>query len=437
MKPHRPPPKSSPFRGKPNSREGLGRKNVFMSTNQTNRLKYLLDQFAANSLTEAEFDELFMLIGQGENENEIKAALAADLDAQKPGRYDRLYWAEKFKKTVSLEEFPLLRQTQGQDDKVRRMFPLRRVVVAASIILALGVGSYFIFNTLRQAQSDKQQVTNNQQQDIKAPEANRAMITLANGGKVFLDEVANGELVQQSNVIVTKTADGKIVYSQESVVGSREIQYNTLTNPRGSKVIDMTLSDGSRVWLNAGSSVTYPVAFVVDERKINITGEAYFEISPHLLKGGKKMPFIVSKGDMEVTVLGTHFNVNAYDDEADIKVTLLEGSVKVSNGSASDFLKPGQQAQITTAIKVVNAVVVEQVVAWKNGLFQFNRGSLQEVMRQIARWYDVDVTYEGIIPERQFGGKINRDANASQVLKILEESKVNFRIEGKKIFVMK
>lgn len=191
------------------------------------------------------------------------------------------------------------------------------------------------------------------------------------------------------------------------------------------------LADGSHVWLNTGSSVTYPVAFGKNERKVFVTGEAYFEVAHDASR-----PFIVKKADMEITVLGTHFNVNAYDDENSIRVTLLEGAVKVKKGHASEMLSPGQQAEVVnTGIAVANTVNTEAVMAWKNGYFHFGNTGIAELMKQLARWYDIDIVYKGEVPQRAFGGEISRNANLSQILNILNESNVKCRLEGKKLII--
>jgi ferric-dicitrate binding protein FerR (iron transport regulator) len=211
------------------------------------------------------------------------------------------------------------------------------------------------------------------------------------------------------------------------------VDYNTLSNPRGSKVISLTLSDGTRVWLNAGSSLRYPASFASSavNREVKITGEAYFEVAHDASK-----PFIVSKNDVSVTVLGTHFNVNAYDDESDIKITLLEGSVRVNKGSNTGLLKPGQQAQVSSSVKVLNNTDVEQVMAWKNGKFSFNGSDIKTVMRELARWYDVNVEYKDEIKETFFV-KLDRNTNMSNVFRILQTTgAVHFKIEGKKVTVM-
>jgi len=319
-----------------------------------------------------------------------------------------------------------------EDTKVRRLFPWKRVAAAAVILLLLSVGGYFYFNN-----SEKQIAkTETQQQrfknDVTAPGRANATVTLIDGKTVALDSFANGTLATQGNVRVIKTADGKIIYQPSSNGSQTTLQYNTLSNPKGSKVIDMTLGDGSRVWLNAGSSVTYPVAFSGNERKVKITGEAYFEVAHNAA-----MPFKIQKGEAEVTVLGTHFNINAYDDEDAIRVTLLEGSVKTSIGNGqSATLIPGQQAQITSDIKVVNNIDIEQVMGWKNGKFVFGESmGLTEIMRQVSRWYDVDIEYNTNI-NQSFGGSISREVNVSKVLEKFElTGRVHFVIEGRKVTV--
>jgi ferric-dicitrate binding protein FerR (iron transport regulator) len=196
----------------------------------------------------------------------------------------------------------------------------------------------------------------------------------------------------------------------------------------------VVLADGSKVWLNAESSITFPTAFIGKERNVEIKGEAYFEVAHNA-----QMPFNVKVKNMTVQVLGTHFNVNAYDDENWIKTTLLEGSIKVSKGSDSKIIKPGEQAQTENgdnSLIAVQAVDPDEVVAWKNGLFHFNNAGLPEVMHQLSRWYDVDVVYNGPVPKRKFGGEMQSNLKLSQVLELLEKNEVNFKIEGKKIIVM-
>lgn len=334
----------------------------------------------------------------------------------------------------------LLRETRN-DGKVRKI--VKRWAVAASIVLMMGLGTYVLFFN-KPAKQDEIVRTPVVPNDVKAPEANRAMITLADGRKIYLDSVGGGQLAVQSNVKLMKTTDGKIAYEGSST--SINVTYNTLTNPRGSKVIDMTLADGSRVWLNAGSSITYPVAFISNERKVTITGEGYFEIeaSPNPSEGEGKRKFIVESRGVTTEVLGTHFNVNAYDDESDIKVTLLEGSVKVAlasprnDGQKSEkIIKPGEQvmASINGQLAIRKDADIEEVMAWKNGYFNFKSLNIEAIMKQISRWYDIDVSYDGNVGKETFSGIVKRNSNVSQVLEIIKQGGVEFKIERKKITI--
>jgi transmembrane sensor len=321
----------------------------------------------------------------------------------------------------------------AEQPKLVRMGGWKRWAAAASIVAILGTGSYFLFFHKTGGQPAP---VAEQAKDVKAPQTNRAMVTLANGDKVYLDSAGEGQLASQGSVKLVKLADGKISY--EPVVNSSEpgpMIYNTLTNPRGSKVIDMTLSDGSHVWLNAGSSVTYPVSFTGKVRDVRITGEAYFEVAHD---AGK--PFEVSKEDMHVTVLGTHFNVNAFDDEPVIKVTLLEGSVMVGNGEMRKELKPGQQAQLVPLassgeIKVLTEANIEEVMAWKEGYFHFEQADLRTILREFSRWYDVEVKYEGTVTDRKFFGVVKRSNSLQKVLEMLQDNNIVYRVEGEKLIV--
>jgi len=309
-----------------------------------------------------------------------------------------------------------------------RIFTLRRVAVAASIIVMLGLGTYFLFFQKSKLQKDIASTRDSLPDDIAAPKNNKAMITLADGRKVALDSLVNGTLVVQGHVKVVKTADGQIVYN-----GSADaIEYNTLFNPRGSKVQPLTLSDGTRVWLNSESSIRFPTAFAGAERNVEITGEAYLEVTKDATK-----KFIVAASGVTTEVLGTHFNVNTYSDEGRIKITLLEGSVKVTKGASVSFLQPGQQAQVRTDVKVLSQVNIPEVMAWKNGVFIMNKADIGTIMRQVARWYDAEIVYENGIPEGTITGEVPRILHLSEVLKVYEHSGVHFKIEGKKIVVMK
>jgi len=317
-----------------------------------------------------------------------------------------------------------------------------RIAAAAAILIALSIGIYFIrFN----AGSETAAAINNkkptQVRDVAPPANTNAVLTLADGTKIVLDNAQNGSLAVQGNVNIVKLADGKIAYSKAPQASTRPelqskeipITYNTLTVPRGSKVVTITLTDGTEVWLNAESSLKYPTAFIGNERKVQITGEAYFEVAHN-----EAMPFKVQKDEAEVQVLGTHFNINAYDDESAMKITLLEGAVKIRNSVALAMLAPGQQAQLNKNGQIIlnREADVEQAIAWKNGLFDFDNADITDIMRQLSRWYDIDVMYDGKIPEGHYIGSIRRQVNISEVLRMIElAGGIEFTIEGKKIIV--
>lgn len=261
------------------------------------------------------------------------------------------------------------------------------------------------------------------------PGGNKAVLYLAGGQAITLDTAGNGAIASQGNVQVIKLDSGQLAYQGAGTSG--EVQYNTLATPRGGQ-FRIILPDGSSVWLNAASSLRFPTAFNGKERKVELRGEAYFEIAKNPEK-----PFRVQVKDMTVQVLGTHFNVMAYDDEASVRTTLLEGAVKVQQGAHTLNMRPGQQVSAHPAgnMTIQDGIDVEEVVAWKNGYFHFNHESLPGVMRQIGRWYDAEIAYEGEVPDREFGGKIARSSSVKDVMKILELSNVRYRIDGKKIIV--
>jgi ferric-dicitrate binding protein FerR (iron transport regulator) len=304
-------------------------------------------------------------------------------------------------------------------------------LAAAAVIILVATGSYLLLNRTNNEQS----VAKNPQPVINdiTPGGNKAILTLADNTQIILDSAANGTLTQQGNAKVSKLDNGQLTYNSLNEKPT-EIIYNTVTTPRGGQY-QLTLSDGSKVWLNAASSLRFPASFVGKERKVELTGEAYFEVAKNA-----SMPFKVDvAGKGEVEVLGTHFNINSYADEATINTTLLEGKVKVSSVQNSQLLIPGQQAQLNAKgqISLNRNPDIEEVIAWKNGKFQFGESAdIATIMRQISRWYDVDVEYKGTITDH-FGGTISRNVNVSKVFEMLEMTgSVKFQVEGKKVIVM-
>jgi transmembrane sensor len=274
--------------------------------------------------------------------------------------------------------------------------------------------------------------------DIEAGE-NKAILTLGDGSKIILDDAKNGILANQGGNSVLKAAEGEVIYSFLSEVKdlltedeNAPVIYNTIETPKGGK-FQIKLPDGSKVWLNAASSLRFPTVFNGSKRQVELKGEAYFEVSPD-----KSKIFEVNTRNQVVQVLGTHFNINAYLDEPTVNTTLLEGSVRVSDlrTNISQLLKPGEQSQLSEQIEVINLKNTNEAVAWKEGYFQFDEADIKTVMRQIERWYDVSVVYEGDLPNYRFGGEIERNLSLLQVLKVLEKTKVHFRLEGREVIVM-
>lgn len=329
-------------------------------------------------------------------------------------------------KLAAMRSLTAIRQKTGLDGyvvpfKSNRIW--KRVAAAAAILLVCSITGYLLLNKHTPPQQSAQI-----KYDI-APGANKATLTLANGREIVLTDAKNGKLAAEDKTMITKTADGQLVYSGTD--NNNDLAYNTMSTPRGGQYT-LTLSDGTVVILNAASSLKYPASFTGNERKVELTGEAYFEVAHN-----KAKPFKVVTNGQTVEVLGTHFNIMAYNDEAEIKTTLLEGAVKLSDQHDAILLKPGQQGYISkesSKFKAVN-VDVSEITAWKDGLFVFNGTDLHSLMRQLSRWYDVEVVYEPGVKDDVFFGKIRRKSNLSKVLKILELGDVHFSIEGRKLIV--
>jgi ferric-dicitrate binding protein FerR (iron transport regulator) len=270
--------------------------------------------------------------------------------------------------------------------------------------------------------------------DIPAPTGSRTTLTLAGGQKITLDSVAAGMLAQQGAATVAKAGGSALSYR----VAAKEdqaipIMYNTLTTARGGQT-QVTLADGSKVWLNAASSLRFPTTFSGSDRSVELTGEAYFEIAPR-----PDRPFIVRVNGTAVEVLGTRFDIMAYTDEEKQQTTLLEGAVRVSRGSTGRLLRPGQQAVLDTAVGTVTVksdVDEEAVLAWKNGYFEFDGLDIQAVMRQVSRWYNVRIVYQGAPPAGHFFGVVNRTSNVSDVLKIFQQANIHYTISKDQITVL-
>ncbi|HEY8957664.1 FecR family protein [Chitinophaga sp.] len=407
-----------------------------------NRLTYLLGQAMQRSATDTELQELITLIREDNNGSitrEVEAMLLKQLPDTATAGYDMNYWDDIASRILTADkpesEDDNSTEETGLSPAVIRLNPWRWISAAAAVMV-LSFGFYWF---LRPAARKPTTIASSQVSNDVTPGGNKAMLVLADGTEIPLDSTANKALTQQGNTSIIQPAGGQLLYTQQT--GGPEnvdlVQYNTLRTPRGGQ-FQVTLPDGTKAWLNAASSLKYPVAFKGTSRQVELTGEAYFEVAHN-----KAMPFkvMVRTGQydsMEVAVLGTQFNIMAYADETLVKTTLLEGAVKVSSSGVSKQLAPGQGAYLDRqhhTLALQQQVDTEEAVAWKNGLIQLDGNDITSIMRMIARWYDVDVIYTAPVPAH-FRGIIPRNVPVSQVLKMMEMTgEVHFEIKGKQIIV--
>lgn len=392
--------------------------------------QYLVDRYFSNTITQSELASLLEMARSARDEDMLAAALLEQWE--KAGRQstgllakDRL---DSFMIKAGISDLPVITRRRQQRPWLK---------YAAVLLLAAGATSYFLV-VQRNSRPATGKIARNAipaTHELR-PGIDGAVLTLADGRTIVLDSAANGLLAVQGQTHVVNKGSA-ISYQATGHAGEAPL-LNTLTTARG-KQYRLDLSDGTKVWLNAASSIRFPAVFGAAERRVEVSGEVYFEVAQQ-----QNAPFIVRfKGapgqSGEVQVLGTSFNINAYEDENIVRTSLLEGRVKlVSETGLSKLLAPGEQALLggPAGLQVTREVDMDAVVAWKNGYFSFDNADLSTVMRQVARWYDVEIAYAGAIPDRRFGGEIARHSNGTEVLKILEESDVHFKIEGKKIIVL-
>jgi transmembrane sensor len=304
------------------------------------------------------------------------------------------------------------------------------ISAAAAIIILNIIGLDFWTEKLTQPSV---QIASEKVEPILSPGGNKAVLTLANGQRIVLDTINNGIIEKNESFEINKTEDGQLVYHafDRNYKNARNGDFNIVSTPRGGEY-RIILPDGSKVWLNAASSLKFPGVFKRNVREVELDGEAYFEIAKR-----SAMPFKVRSGNTEIEVLGTHFNLKAYSNQKVIKTTLVEGSVKINEGKSSVLLKPGQQArQAGGNITILNNVDIEEQVAWKDGLFVFKDASIEEVMSQVSSWYDLDIIFEGKIPEKYLTGKVSRSVNATEIMNLLNYAGVKFKITGENIVIM-
>lgn len=415
----------------------------------SDRIQYLLQKFFRNEYTAEEKEELALWIDTIGNEDEWKSQLE-DVWNQYPvmEKMDPLK-VESVLKKIFEEEKATLNFPSRKKSRINGMFRVSVMAAAvAGLLITLSimyVNKHFRPKTI--IESARQTLT---KEDI-TPGGNKAVLLLANGKKILLDSAENGSLAQLGNTRIVKLQNGQLTYTNAGAatnpLPAEAIHFNTLRTPPGGQY-QIVLPDGTKVWLNAASSIKFPTAFATNQRQVEISGEAYFEVAKN-----PASPFTIqiisSHGAPEanVFVLGTSFNINAYEDESAIKTTLSEGKVKVESltntqlaeGKQTDGTQifPGEQVLIdkTGKLSVAKKVDLEEVTAWKNGRFDFEGNDIESVMRQIARWYNVDVKYENTI-SAHFMGTISRDVNLSEVLKMLEVTgTVKFKVERRTVSV--
>lgn len=380
------------------------------------RLEHLFERWFNNETTPAESEELQQLLEQ------------PDADRQLPPLLKKAWEEMQSTAVYTTAEKDALANRILRKAAPRRTVRQRYYWAAAAVACLITGGAIWASLQRSAAPGPVIATVSDTTLDV-SPGKQGALLTLAGGQTIVLDSLGNGLVANQGGTQVVLN-NGRLLYDANA---AESVSYNTIRTPRGRKFM-LVLPDETKVWLNAASSIRYPTAFTGNERSVEITGEAYFEVAKN-----KARPFSVNVNDqVRVVVLGTHFNIKAYDNEASANTTLLEGAVMIASGGKEQRIKPGQQARVSNgAIRVVNDVDMQQVIAWKDGYFNFNGTSLQDVMRQLERWYDIDVHYQGNIPHLTFDGELPVTLQLSQVLKILHKVEVKYRIEeGKRLIIL-
>ncbi len=409
---------------------------------QSQHIRYLLDRYIRGELTGKEQQELEELFQDSEQQLVVQDELARLMqeDAGASGEdmgevVETAVWEPVLQRVLSVDKTVGERDIRVAGERgVVRTFRIgwRRWAVAAILLLLVGGGT--ILFLVRRKTGPVMAVAIAPAAKVIVPGSNKAILTLANGQQIVLNNAQNGMIGQQGGTRVIKLDSGKLAYNSGNgeEKSADAVLYNTITTPRGGQY-QITLPDETKVWLNAESSLRFPTAFTGKDREVQLSGEAYFEV-----RADKSKPFLVKSGSAETRVLGTHFNIMAYGDEGPVRTTLLEGVVSMGQEEQSALLQPGEQGQFDPnkgiiATRVVNTTAV---VAWKDGYYYFDRTPVQSVMRQIARWYDVEIVYEGAVPKDEIVGKIPRTAYVSEVLHVMELIGIRFKIEGRKIVVL-
>ncbi|MHA4807788.1 FecR family protein [Flavitalea flava] len=418
------------------------------------RIEQLFLRYLDNRCTPEEIRQVWAFL-EGNQDHPLKEAMLRRYlehipgDVELSGSMDPLL-EERLKKQFALIRATILQEEVVSVGKVHELktgkWRRQAWLVAASLLVFVASGMYLLFFYHPRRSTIQPYISQHSPVKDIPPGSSKALLTLSNGSVINLDDAQNGTLTQQGNTRIRKLNDGQLIYDQLRTEPATT-GYNTLSTPRGGQY-RLILPDGSQVWLNAASAIRYPTAFTGNERLVEISGEAYFEIEknpsvPFRVRVVSSLASTLPERDsvaspLSVQVLGTHFNINAYTDETSVKTTLLEGAVNIIRRQTVIPLRPGEQAQSNKEGKtiVVSDINTDETIAWKNGHFLFSHVSLQVLMRQLARWYDVEIVYGISPPVLEFEGEIQMDLSLQQVMKILEKYRVHCLLDHKKLIVM-
>lgn len=379
------------------------------------RIAELISKWLQNELTVPEQDELEEWKTKSEKNKQLFDELTDEKNIEKAMQWfrelDTKRALQKVKAKIGIKE--------------KKIFPLRSFLLAASMIGIIAITALVFFRL------NKDNFSSELSKAVKAsdvaPGGNKATLQFADGTIISLNGKENGLLRNEKGTEVFKSAEGELAYHSTDSVNT-VTEFNVLSTPAGGQYA-VQLPDGTKAWLNASSSLKYPVSFSSNERRVEASGEVYFEVKK------EKAVFVVESGDRSIKVLGTHFNVSAYPDE-NFTTVLLEGSIRIRSGNDSATLKPGQQAMVNRKINVSAPEHPDDAIAWKNGFFQFTRTGIRDIMKQLARWYDIEVVYEAAFSNASFTATVSRNENVSIILKRLEKAGgIHFTIEGKLVTV--
>ncbi|QRR01280.1 FecR family protein [Dyadobacter sandarakinus] len=386
------------------------------------RLQHLFNRYYQGTASAAEQEEFMSLVRTGKYDALLEEWLKDSW--MNPQESSELFSNEKSNAILD----SILQASRQKPASSAKVFNLNWARYAAAAMLVLtGLGLWYHVRKSENPVTGELRVA--RVTDVK-PGGNKALLTLSDGSAIALDKVKSGFVARQGNAEISKAQDGIFVYHAGTTGSSDKLSMNKIATPKGGQY-QVQLPDGSKVWLNASSSIRFPSVFAGKERKVEITGEAYFEVAKD-----KSKPFRVSFNQSEVLVLGTTFNIMAYPEEGISKTTLVEGSVSIRHVGRKAQLKPGQQAAVLSSGQIKTRYTpVEEALAWKNGEFYFQDAGVEEVMRQLSRWYDVQISYEGKIPLKQFTGRISRQVNLSEITGMLRFAGVNCRLQDKQIMV--